>query len=73
MEWFISNKEWLFSGIGVFCLTLIISFLLSILKRIKNRNTEDKNEYKEGYANKSNIITGNNNITYNIVGDNNLK
>lgn len=27
MQWLINNREWVFSGIGVFILTLIISFL----------------------------------------------
>jgi len=27
MEWLIENKEWVFSGIGVFALTLIVTVL----------------------------------------------
>jgi len=27
MNWIIENKEWVFSGIGVFILSLIISFI----------------------------------------------
>lgn len=33
MQWFVGNKEWLFSGIGVFILSLIVSFVISRKRR----------------------------------------
>lgn len=29
MQWFLDNKEWLFSGIGVFVLSLIVAFVVA--------------------------------------------
>jgi hypothetical protein len=36
MEWLSENKEWVFSGIGVVAITLLISF---IIWTIKKKNT----------------------------------
>ena len=37
MEWIFSNKEWIFSGIGVLILTLLINFFIK--KNTKNKQT----------------------------------
>jgi len=33
MQWFVDNKEWLFSGIGVFVLSLFVAFVVSRKRR----------------------------------------
>lgn len=33
MQWIIDNKEWVFSGIGVFALTLLVGFF------VRNKST----------------------------------
>ena len=35
MQWMIDNKEWLFSGIGVFIITVVISIFTNKTKSIK--------------------------------------
>jgi hypothetical protein len=37
MEWLSENKEWVFSGIGVVAITLLLSFIIWIVKK---KNTE---------------------------------
>lgn len=43
IEWIIENKEWVFSGVGVFILTIIIGLIRWILSKNKsNRNINMK-------------------------------
>jgi len=52
MNWIIDNKEWIFSGIGVFIIAFFINFLL-IKKKVK-RNIMNQ---KSG-SNSTNIQVG---------------
>jgi len=51
MEWLISNKEWIFSGVGVFVLGLIITYFIS--------SNKDK-QYQKSGDNSTNIQIGGN-------------
>lgn len=54
-EWIIENKEWFFSGIGVFILGLILSLVYSRKKSSISQNISSGN-------NSLNIQTGNTEI-----------
>lgn len=43
MKWIISNKEWLFSGIGIILFSIIISFFKKIKNQIKKINKKGVN------------------------------
>lgn len=45
INWIVSNKEWLFSGIGVFVSVFIIRIAISLLKDNKNHQYEN-NRYR---------------------------
>lgn len=53
IEWINNNKEWVFSGVGLFVLTLIAT----IIKFLKNR----KNQKKEKRNIEQTILMGSNN------------
>jgi len=53
MEWIISNKEWIFSGIGVF----IIGLVISIFRKNVNKKKTTKMKQKSG-SNSTNIQIG---------------
>ena len=42
MDWISQNIDWIFEGIGVFILGLLVSFLIWVIKR-KNANENGKN------------------------------
>jgi len=71
-----SNKEWVFSGIGVLAISLVISVLLLIIRKSKKngrKNQTDENiilSMDNKVTNKSNIIYGNKNISINIQNNN---
>ena len=52
MEWIIANKEWIFSGIGVFIIGIVIS-----LVRKKQKKKSIKMKQKSG-SNSKNIQIG---------------
>lgn len=52
MEWIIANKEWIFSGIGVF----IIGLVISLLRKNQKKKTVKMNQ-KSG-SNSNNIQVG---------------
>ena len=58
-QWITENKEWVFSGVGIF----VIGLGYSVFKRIK----ENKGAIEESLN--KNVITGNNNIT--LIGSQN--
>lgn len=43
MQWMIDNKEWLFSGVGVFAITVIISIITSKKRTIKQTQKSGSN------------------------------
>ena len=47
-EFFISNKEWIFSGVGVFFLGLIITLMRSI-RRFKDQRGERIQRFVDGF------------------------
>lgn len=60
MEWIVENKEWIFSGVGIFFITLLLSIFF------KNRsnptpNTNSSNTNSNSNSNSNNIIINNNN------------
>jgi hypothetical protein len=44
MHWIIDNKEWVFSGIGVFLLSLIIGFFINKSRNLKSRSVVIQNQ-----------------------------
>lgn len=53
MNWIIENKEWIFSGIGVF----ILGFIFTIFKKKNKKNRSIKMKQKSG-SNSTNIQIG---------------
>jgi hypothetical protein len=58
MDWIIQNKEWIFSGIGVFIISLIITLII----KKKSINKKLKQEQK----------SGDNSINFQVAGDINI-
>lgn len=54
MEWIISNKEWVFSGIGVFVLSLIMAFITWLYSRNKQQNKNHITMKQKGGKNSEN-------------------
>jgi len=52
MNWIFHNKEWIFSGIGVFCISLIIAFFQ------RNKKTKSIKQKQKSGANSTNIQIG---------------
>lgn len=56
MQWILDNKEWLFSGLGIFILTLIFSFFA------KNKNvtkqSQKSGKYSKNYQSARDIHIG---------------
>lgn len=42
MEWIINNKDWIFSGVGIYIITLFFSILFSKRKKVKKTANEEK-------------------------------
>ena len=57
MNWIIENKEWIFSGAGIFALSLIIKYLWN--KRKINKQVQKSGSYSTNYQAGGNIIIGN--------------
>lgn len=54
MQWMIDNKEWLFSGIGIFVITLLISIFTrkkSDIKQSQKSGSNSKNYQSTGDIN----------------------
>ncbi len=43
MQWVIDNKEWLFSGVGIFVITVVISIFTSKKRAIKQTQKSGSN------------------------------
>lgn len=60
MEWIINNKEWIFSGIGIFFITIIIGIIKIISKKMSKRNAESNSKelfsYKLDFSNGMDIL-----------------
>jgi hypothetical protein len=52
MEWLVENKEWFFSGFGVFVLTLVITLF------VKNRGKKVGKMKQKSGSNSTNIQIG---------------
>lgn len=60
MEWISMNKEWIFSGVGIFTITVFCSLIAKMLKTRKlNDATNDRLASPSISINSNNIITGN--------------
>lgn len=57
LAWIISNKEWLFSGLGI----AFFSFLLNCFKKKKNNNGNNQS-CSFNFGSKITQINGNNNV-----------
>lgn len=53
MEWIIENKEWIFSGIGIFILGIIINFFIK-------KNSRSFSQRQKSGDNSTNIQIGGN-------------
>jgi hypothetical protein len=54
MQWVIDNKEWLFSGVGIFVITLLISIFTrkkSDIKQSQKSGSNSKNYQSAGDIN----------------------
>jgi hypothetical protein len=54
MQWMIDNKEWLFSGAGIFFITILISVFASKkrgIKQIQKSGSKSKNYQSAGDIN----------------------
>lgn len=56
MEWFITNKEWLFSGAGIFLISLIIGFFIK--KGVTQKQTQKSGKNSKNYQAGRNITIG---------------
>jgi len=54
MEWIINNKEWLFSGIGVFTVSTIIGFMFN--KKNSTKQTQKSGKNSTNYQSGRDII-----------------
>jgi hypothetical protein len=59
MQWIIDNKEWVFSGVGVFVLSLVITFFIKKGKSTKQTQKSGKNSTNYQSAGDINIGTNN--------------
>jgi membrane protein implicated in regulation of membrane protease activity len=59
MNWILANKEWLFSGIGVFILSLVISILFKKFRM--NKQVQKSGNNSTNYQAAGNIAIGNQN------------
>jgi hypothetical protein len=56
MQWLIDNKEWLFSGVGVFIFGVIISFFTR--KNASNSQTQKSGDNSNNYQASGDINIG---------------
>jgi len=66
MNWLLDNKEWLFSGLGVFIITILYSRLFSYVKKKSKKNYKGKINIQQG---NNNIVVGNNSSDIRIGSD----
>jgi len=64
MEWIVNNKEWVFSGIGVFILSIIFSLILS-----KKKNSKENSTNIDNRSNNTNKIANTNNVLISIPNE----
>lgn len=73
MEWIIDNKEWFFSGVGVFILGLIITFFSWLFrKKQKSDNNTNVSMKQKGGKNSKNYQS-NGDMTINLTAKNDDK
>ena len=53
IEWIIENKEWIFSGIGVFILTIVLSLIRRASSKNKSNRTINMKGDKSIYVEKN--------------------
>lgn len=53
VEWIIENKEWVFSGIGIFIFTIIIGLIKRMLSKKKSNRTINMKGDKSVYIEKN--------------------
>lgn len=58
MQWVIDNKEWLFSGVGIFVITILISIFTSRKRAIKQ--TQKSGSNSKNYQSAGDINIGRN-------------
>ena len=73
MEWMIDNKEWFFSGVGVFILGLIISFFSWLFRKKHKSDTNTHVSMKQKGGKNSNNYQSNGDITINLNAKNDDK
>ena len=73
MEWLTNNKEWFFSGVGVFILGLIITFFSWLFrKKQKSENNTNVSMKQKGGKNSKNYQS-NGDMTINLTAKNDGK
>lgn len=50
MEWIINNKEWFFSGAGIFIISLVVGFFIKKRRSLKQvqKSGSDSSNYQAG-------------------------
>lgn len=73
MKWIIDNKEWFFSGVGVFILGLIITFFSWLFRKKQKFDTNTNVSMKQKGGKNSNNYQSNGNMTINLTAKNDDK
>lgn len=72
MEWIIDNKEWFFSGVGVFILGLIITFFSWLFRKKQLDDNINVSMKQKGGKNSKNYQS-NGDMTINLISKNDDK
>lgn len=59
MQWILNNKEWIFSGVGVFILSIVLGFVFKNRSALKQNQRSGSNS--KNYQAAGDIKIGNNN------------
>lgn len=73
MEWIIDNKEWFFSGVGVFILGLIITFFSWLFRKKQKSDDNISVSMKQKGGKNSKNYQSNGDITINLISKNDDK
>lgn len=73
MEWIIDNKEWFFSGVGVFILGLIITFFSWLFRKKQKSDDNISVSMKQKGGKNSKNYQSNGDMTINLISKNDDK
>jgi len=73
MEWIVDNKEWFFSGVGVFILGLIITFFSWLFRKKQKLDNKTNVSMKQKGGKNSKNYQSNGDMTINLTAKNDDK